>query len=240
MEYRKFDIASEEAACYIFGAGEFYGLARKPRPGKDYVIAADGGLSYLLSAGIKADLLIGDLDSLFPEKTEMTERNASAAETGKLPFSEGGRGPKAVRRLSETKDMSDSSAALSAGMRLGYRRFYLYGCTGGRLDHTIATLQDMAALSEQGAEVYLFSEQEIVTALTDGGISFPEGMHGRVSVFSHSAESSGVMESGLKYTVWDHSLRNTVPLGLSNAFTRIPAIISVKRGTLLIFVENQC
>ena len=30
-------------ACYIFGAGSFYGLTARPRAG-DFTIAADGGL----------------------------------------------------------------------------------------------------------------------------------------------------------------------------------------------------
>lgn len=37
-------------ACYIFGAGSYYGLRSKPDM-SDYVIAADGGWRWCRSAG---------------------------------------------------------------------------------------------------------------------------------------------------------------------------------------------
>ena len=50
-------------ACYIFGAGSFYGLDRRPRTG-DFIIAADGGWLACRKTGITPDLLLGDFDSL--------------------------------------------------------------------------------------------------------------------------------------------------------------------------------
>ena len=50
-------------ACYIFGAGSFYGLSQRPVPG-DTVIAADGGWEPCRGEGLTPDLLLGDFDSL--------------------------------------------------------------------------------------------------------------------------------------------------------------------------------
>ena len=50
-------------ACYIFGAGSFYGLDRRPRTG-DFIIAADGGWLACRKPGITPDLLLGDCDPL--------------------------------------------------------------------------------------------------------------------------------------------------------------------------------
>lgn len=203
----------------MFGAGVFYGLKNKPKPG-DLVIAADGGMAVLEHCGIHADVVLGDFDSAPLEKAE--EESKAGAE---------------LARLSETKDRSDSAAALLLGEARGYRRFYLYGCTGGRLDHTLASIQDLAALSKRGHMAYLFDQDAVLTALTDGTLVFPEGMRGTVSVFSHSDVSSGVRESGLKYIVAEHRLENTFPLGLSNEFTKLPASISVGEGTLIIYAS---
>ena len=49
--------------CYVVGAGENYGLDFQPATG-DLVIAADAGLCYLEEQGIRADLVIGDFDTL--------------------------------------------------------------------------------------------------------------------------------------------------------------------------------
>lgn len=220
---RRFELDGTEKTCFIFGAGSFYGLFARPKPG-DLLIAADGGMRYLEALSLVPDLLIGDLDSLKADGGFREDETPASIQ---------------IRRLSVTKDLSDSASAIKEGISRGYRRFFLYGCTGGRLDHTIATLQDLAALSEQGMEGYLFSEREVLTAVTDCKIEFPERLRGTISVFSHTDESLGVSESGLKYTVAEHRLTNRFPLGLSNAFTGLPASVAVKKGTLLISVSLQ-
>ena len=51
------------AVCWIVGAGDFWPPAFTPLPG-DFVIAADGGVAHLERIGAKADLALGDFDSL--------------------------------------------------------------------------------------------------------------------------------------------------------------------------------
>ena len=53
----------KERICYVVGAGENFGLDFQPATG-DLVIAADAGLRYLEEQGIRADLVIGDFDTL--------------------------------------------------------------------------------------------------------------------------------------------------------------------------------
>lgn len=256
MRQKQFQLETEEKACFIFGAGSFYGLWNRPKPG-DLVIAADGGLSYLEALGLKPDILLGDFDSLgqlcgaeqakreaapASSSVESASGAGAAAEscgTGTEAASAAERMPVSaeIERLPVVKDRSDSAAALLEGKTRGFRRFYLYGCTGGRLDHTIATLQDIAALSKEGIDAFLFSETEVFTAVTDCRLNFPEGMCGTVSVFSHSDVSEGVDESGFLYTVADRQLTNDFPLGLSNAFTQLPASLAVRKGTLLVSLE---
>lgn len=50
-------------ACYIFGAGSFYGLTDRPQAG-DFTIAADGGWLACRKTEVIPDLLLGDFDSL--------------------------------------------------------------------------------------------------------------------------------------------------------------------------------
>ena len=54
------------SACFIIGAGPFYGLPVAPGP-EDVVLAADGGYRHCQAAGITPDLLLGDFDSLESE-----------------------------------------------------------------------------------------------------------------------------------------------------------------------------
>ncbi len=224
----RFDLQKRDKICYIFGAGDFYGLHTKPGE-NDLVIAADGGLRYLDKLGIVPDIVVGDFDSGNEADSEAMIRKL---EEGKNNFTS----CEKIKLLS-VKDRSDSAEAILEGKRRGYKIFCLYGCTGGRLDHTLASIQDIAALSMDGMEGYIFDRNSAVTVITDSSITFPASYRGIVSVFSYTEGCSRVRESGLKYIVADQKLDNRFPLGLSNEFTGIEARISVGSGSLVIYFE---
>ena len=213
---KDFNISEREKGCFIFGAGEFYGL-KTPTREDDLIIAADGGLKYVKELKLAPDLIVGDFDS------------------SKEPENEGCE----VMRLSSIKDLSDLSEALYEGIDRGYSLFFVYGCTGGRPDHTYSAIQDIARLSKKGIRVFMFFRDYVLTAVTEGKIEFPETFVGMVSVFAHSDICERVRESGFKYTVADHVLENDTPLGLSNEFTGLPASVSVGSGTLIVMFEMR-
>lgn len=204
-----------EPICFIIGAGEHFLPPRVKNP-KDLMIAADGGYAYLKSEGIKPDMIIGDFDSL-----------------GYTP-----REPN-VTALPPEKDVTDTAAAIKAGWQKGFRTFRIYGGTGGRLDHTLANIQCVAAVAENGGAGYLMGGDCVVTAVHNGEIKFSPKAGGYISVFSHSSLSSGVNEKGLKYSVDGAVLKNSDPLGVSNEFIGEQSLISVRDGTLIIIYPSD-
>ncbi len=199
-----------EKICHVIGAGDFFD--RPIIPAKDdYTIAVDGGYRYTQKIGLKTDMLIGDFDSL-PEKPVHPN----------------------IVLLPKEKDDTDMLVALRRGLSLGFRVFYIYGGTGGRLEHTLANIQCLAYLSKKQARGYLFGESTVTTALTDTAIIFGPNYRGYVSMFSHSDVSYGVSIRCLKYELDNVRLTNEFPLGISNEFTGQESSISVKKGTLLI------
>ncbi|MBP3588167.1 MAG: thiamine diphosphokinase [Clostridia bacterium] len=203
-----------DGICYIVGAGEDYGLDFALRPG-DYLIAADGGFARTEAAGLTPDLIIGDFDSL-----------------GRVPLADH------VRVLPAVKDVTDTYAAIQLGLEQGYRRFRLYGCTGGRFDHTMANLQTTAELAEQGVECVIVDQRQLITALSCGTLEFGPEHRGFVSVFSHTDRCTGVTLKGLKYELENAELTNRFPLGVSNEFLGIPSRITVKDGIVLLVLER--
>ncbi len=196
--------------CYIFGAGER--LEKFPAITEDsFVIAADAGYGWLCENGVVPDIVMGDFDSL-----------------GSVPVHGN------VIKFKTEKDDTDTSLALDEGVRRGYKRFAVYGATGGRLDHTLANIQCIAKLSQQGIDARLYGRNCEIIALTNGKIEFSEAESGIISVFSFTDESQGVAESGLKYTLSGRTLTNNVPLGVSNEFIGERAAVSVEKGTLVI------
>lgn len=211
--------------CCIVGAGPCGEIEFQPKE-DDYVIAADGGLRHLEKAGLKADLVVGDFDTL-----------------GYEPEHEN------VVRLQVEKDWTDTFVAMEKGVELGYRNFLFYGCLGGKLEHTIANLQHLVWLAQRGLNGWMTGEGRMATALCGTGaksvrLAWPGKQEGGpaagtlISVFSMTEQSEGVTIKGLKYQIEGGKLTNSFPLGVSNEFTGETAEISVKKGILLVITEN--
>ena len=203
-------------ACFIFGAGSYYGLSRRPAPG-DMVIAADGGWRVCREEGIVPDLLLGDFDSLHtvPDFAH-------------------------IRRVPVEKDDTDMMLAIKEGLARGETEFHLYGGMGGRTDHTIANLQGLLYLAERGAQGWLYGDRERFTAIRNGEIDLPAREKGIVSVFCMGADAQGVTIEGGQYTVHDAVLTASFPLGVSNHFVGNPVRVAVTRGSLLIaLIEKE-
>lgn len=199
--------------CYIVGAGEFTARDFHPQEG-DLVIAADGGLRPLMKMGRKPDLLMGDLDSL-----------GSFALPDDLP----------LERFPVEKDDTDTGIALAHGWAMGYRRFCLYGCGGGRPDHLLANFQSMGRYSRLGASIRLTAAEYDAYAISNASLRLPERVPGTtVSVFCHGEKASGVTLEGLQYPLQDATLTCDYPLGVSNRHLDRTAQITVREGTLLV------
>ena len=52
--------------CFIFAAGTFYGLRKRPESTGDFIIAADAGYRICQAQRIVPNLLLGDFDSMTP------------------------------------------------------------------------------------------------------------------------------------------------------------------------------
>lgn len=200
--------------CYIVGAGADFGLDFVPLEG-DLLIAADGGYARVRTAGLTPDLIIGDFDSL-----------------GRVPREDH------VVVLPAVKDVTDTYAAIQLGLERGYVRFRLYGCTGGRIDHTLANIQTAAELAEKGVECVIVDEHQLITALSNGMMAFGPERRGYLSVFSHTDCCTGVSLKGLKYELEDAQLTNRFPLGVSNEFLGVPASVSVGSGVAVLVLPR--
>ena len=207
----------EDGVCFLVGAGEMDpALVLSPRRG-DLLVAVDGGWTAVEAMGLTADLAVGDFDSL--------GRVPSCPVTIPLP---------------REKDDTDMFFALKQGLARGYRRFALYGGTGGLLAHTLANLQLLDHLSRLGCRGFLVGGGTISTAVTNGELSFPAGMEGYLSVFCSSGQARGVTLSGLYYPLEGAILTGSLPLGVSNEF--LPgqsARVRVEEGTLLVLWQGR-
>lgn len=199
-----------EKICYIVGAGENPGLDFTPSF-EDIVIAADGGYEYLKQAGLLADIVIGDFDSL---------KDAPGGDN--------------IISLPPEKDDTDMYCAVKEALKRKYRSFIIYGGTGGRLSHTLANIQLLNYLARNGCRGYLIGQKEVLTVIYNGGLEFDSGAEGYISVFAIGGTALGVTLKGLKYPLTDYDMTCLYPIGISNEFTGRTARVEVSDGALLI------
>ena len=200
-----------DRVCFIIGAGDVDPNLHIDLQDGDLLIAADAGWQTAEAMGLTPHLVIGDFDTL--------PAPANRTDTIVLPCE---------------KDVTDMRAAVDLGLERGFRRFTLYGGTGGRLAHTLANLQLLDLLSRKNCRGFLIGNGTISTAVTNGALDFPPHMSGYLSVFCNSGTARGITLTGLKYALTDGTLTGSEALGVSNEFTGTRARVEVSDGTLLV------
>ena len=199
--------------CYIVGAAK---CTRLPTPDKnDLVIAADGGYDTLKDAGIKCDLLIGDLDSI--------KGGATGTETIKHTI---------------MKDETDMHLAYLEGAKRGYSDFVIYGGDGGRADHTFANYSLLLYIRNNGHKARMICDTGAVYVIKNEKIVLSGKNGGYFSVFAFGNDAEGVSISGGKYSAEGVTLKCDFPLGVSNEFVGGDVSISVNKGALLIICQG--
>lgn len=200
--------------CYIVGSGDFTKAGLERHPG-DLIIAADGGYRSLSALGLTPDLLAGDFDSL-----------------GYVPDGV------PILRFPREKDDTDMGISLRYGRDKGYRRFRIYGGSGSRPDHFLANLQMLAGAARDGLDIALICPGFSVLALCGGTVTLSRPAGTVFSVFSAGGTAAGVSIENAKYSLSDAALTDSFPLGVSNEFTGGDVTVSVKDGTLWVFVYD--
>lgn len=186
-----------------------------------YVICADGGADAAKGIGIMPDMIIGDLDSLF--------------ESDRLYLSEKGI---QFRIFPPLKDHTDTYLALDAAAAQGISSIAIWGGTGGRLDHTLANLQNAAFFAKEGMSIHFESPSETIYIIKYFLVL--EARQGdTVSVLSLCGKAEGVSLTGFRYPLENATLKADHPLGISNIIIGNEAQIRLDSGVLAVFHNHD-
>lgn len=184
---------------------------------KDYIICADGGYDLAVAENITPSIVIGDFDS------------------SNITIPQGIN----IVTVPVKKDVTDTALCLDHAAEKGYRHVLIVGGIGGRLDHTIANIQNIFAYTKQGMSVIMADQGNIVMALINGGTTIPPREGHKLSLFSHSDLCRGVTVSGAQYPLQNHTLTAQFPLGVSNEFAGEDVTVEVENGELLIIMSRD-
>jgi len=189
-------------------------LVREFLPPGARVIAVDAGAEALRAAGVRPDLVVGDMDSI------------SGATLAALEV-EGVR----VERHPTAKRDSDGALALAHAKD---REVVFLGPGGGRADHSLANLHLLvrASAGANARAIDVDSFTWVVTPDRPLRLARPAGT--TLSVLPFGGPAHGVTYSGLRYALNDASMGTGDPYGISNECLAPPQEIRVREGILLV------
>ena len=180
----------------------------------DKIVAADGGGSKALQAGITPDWIIGDLDSI-------SKRDLRALQ------------PRILNEVSQ--ENTDLEKALSFITRtLPATHLTMVGFLGGRWDFSLANILHLIAYAKK-LHITLAGDGWRMHLLTHD-TRFSAKPKKRVSLVPLS-KCTGVTLSGLKYPLFNETLTVGTTRSLSNQTTAKEFNVKLKRGVLLVYQE---
>jgi thiamine pyrophosphokinase len=198
----------------------------------DLIIGVDGGVKRARDQGVILNFAIGDWDSLRNAKNNLINVKHVT--------------------VSQAKDRSDLFYAVLAAIELGAEELVCVGVTGGRPDHHLAMLSDLAsfasgnygrlrsvsALGDEG-EYHFLSERISHWSSTQELIKKSDFTNCRVvSLIPVACQyARGVSTEGLQYELKDATLRPSSH-GLSNLTIKRKFQVSLRKGQLLVIIPR--
>jgi len=187
-----------------------------------FVIAADGGFDHAVAAGLRVDLLVGDLDSITPA--------GLAAVPAATP----------VVRHRADKDETDTELALAEAVARRPRRIVLLSGGGDRLDHQLAAIGALGAPSLAAVEhvegwwgptrvVTLHGPRRALLPLAPGTTFSVLALHGPVT---------GVSIGGARWPLHDATIAAGSGLGVSNVSSEPSVEIAAAGGVLTVVIPG--
>lgn len=184
-------------------------------PPQARVLAADGGIAHALALGLRAETVIGDLDSATPQ--DLAEAEADGAR---------------IERHPTTKDATDLELALDAALVSRPRRVLVLADDGGRLDHLLSALLLFGSARYADVELDAQVGRALVHVIrTERAL---QGAPGEiVSLLALHGRAEGVSTQGLAYPLAQETLEPGSSRGVSNVFVGSEASVRLEHGVLL-------
>ena len=177
----------------------------------DIVVAADGGVTHALAAGLSVDAVVGDLDSLTGDQRALLA-------------------PDLLRRVYDP-DTTDLQKAISYCLGRGATSIDIVAVGGGRADHALANLSVL--LTARGTARLRIIDDQFEVSLIDGS-ALIEGEPGTVVSLIAVGQAEGVTTAGMRWDLDDYPLAFS-PYGIHNEIAVSPARVTVRRGHVLLF-----
>ncbi len=186
------------------------------------LIAVDGGLDHALAVGLEPTRVVGDLDSVTDDGLAWAARHAS------------------IERHPTDKDRTDTELALAVAAGLDPDRITLVG-GGNRLDHTIAGIGALGALSVTSVPLLeaWWEGQHVTVVQGPGSATLRLAAGSTLSLLALHGPCTRVTLRNTRWELTDVDIDPLVGLGVSNEVPEgagaVVVEVSLSGGTLTIF-----
>jgi thiamine pyrophosphokinase len=184
---------------------------------KDSVIwiGVDRGVIFLQDAGITPDRAFGDFDSISDQEREDLAK--SSLDMNLFP---------------SEKDQTDTEIALEWAILQEPDEIFLFGSTGGRLDHFLANTQLLAKYP--AAPIKIIDHTNEITVHLPGTYHIGrESSHPYISFLPVSGEVRGITLKGFKYPLSNCHIKLGSTLCISNELILPFGTFSFEQGILM-------
>lgn len=205
--------------CYIFASAEIqsYEWLKNIDFDDSFIICADGGLKHIKKLGLKANVWIGDGDSLKEDEPLAEE----------------------VITFPPQKDNTDTDLAVEFALKNGYKEIIIIGGIGGRIDHEFSHFCLLRKILERGASGFLVDEKNIIT-MRDRTFEIKDNGKKYVSFFPFGEDVIDFSVKGLKYECEGIALSSKEAKASSNSFKNgETATISFDKGCVLVIYSDD-
>ena len=187
-----------------------------------FIIIADGGARLLMKYGLRADILLGDLDSIGEEALTYIKEHEIE-----------------VKKFPAKKDFTDTELALSYLVDEEYKDIVILGALGTRLDHELANLMNLKKLYNKGIRAKIEDDYNEVIYAEEGSYDF-EKINKKYFSLINAGTSMNFTTKGLYYEVEDLEINSENPSrGVSNEMVGEKATIKINSGSAFIIQSRD-
>ncbi len=187
----------------------------------DFIVCADGGARHAYEMEIMPNLIVGDFDSLSPEIANYYFEHGIE-----------------THAFSSKKDKTDTHIAVEVAIGKKACKIGLFGCTGSRLDHTLANIQLLYYIRQNHLKGVVIDDYNEIFLSEESNVIRGEAGD-MISLLSLSPITKGITLKGFLYPLINKTLYREDTIGISNELVEKEGCIFKTEGDLLIIKSKD-
>ncbi len=205
----------------IFGNGKLSENFLKYIEPTDFVIGVDRAAYWLIDHGVVPQVAIGDFDSTTKYELQIITKSVST-----------------VKQFNSEKDWIDMELAIQYTIKQNPSEVVIFGGTGTRLDHSMASIHLLDMLLKAKIPHVLIDDTNSVRMVSRGRTILERGEHKYVSILPYT-KSVTLALVGFRYNVQKSTLFQGKTIGISNEILGLKAEITIFAGKTWVIESND-